>query len=135
VELARRHGMGLVSIGEITRKQGLSLQYVENILRRLGKAGIVELKRGPGGGCALLRPPEEITAWDVLSAVEQFQMAPCKRGRNALTDCPRIKECSTTNLWKGLESTIKTYLKNITLADLTRESGNLTPDHTFSFEI
>lgn len=54
----------------ISERQGIPVRYLEQIFRRLRRAGVVDSKRGPGGGYTLARPAREITLLDVLEAVE-----------------------------------------------------------------
>jgi Rrf2 family protein len=47
--------------------------YLAKVLHELGRAGLVGARRGPGGGCALLKPPGELTVWEVVDAVDPLQ--------------------------------------------------------------
>ena len=57
-EIARFCGKGPITIKEIAERQGISLSYLEQILHKLGKAGLIESVRGPAGGYLLSRQPD-----------------------------------------------------------------------------
>jgi Rrf2 family iron-sulfur cluster assembly transcriptional regulator len=137
VELVPRYGMGLVPLAEITRAQELSQEYVESILRPLAGAGIVELKRGAGGGCRLARDPASLTPWDVVQVVEKFQAAPCERHSRGAPRCPRYEGCATRGFWAGLDRVVREYLAGVTLAELARRAPQPArrPGHEYEFHI
>jgi len=135
VELARRYGMGPVSLGEITRAQNLSLEYVESILRRLAKAGIVELRRGPNGGGRLTRDPASLTVWEVLREVEDFELVPCENHPEGSPRCPKYNDCAARGFWAGLENVVKAYLAGKTIADVAREMNRTGSGQLFSYHI
>ena len=70
VELARRDGDSPVSLADIAEADGLPLAYLEHLVARLRKAGLVESRRGARGGYLLARPADEITMAEVVEALE-----------------------------------------------------------------
>ena len=70
-DLALRPGDELVTLGDIARRQDISLPYLEQLFVKLRRGGLVESVRGPGGGYRLARAPSEIRVVDVLSAVDE----------------------------------------------------------------
>src|SRR5438876_1085583 len=70
VELAGRNGEGPVPLAEIAETNGLPLAYLEHLVARLRKAGLVESRRGARGGYLLARPADEITMAEVVEALE-----------------------------------------------------------------
>src|SRR3954470_11378874 len=70
VELARRGSAHPVPLTEIAEANGLPLAYLEHLVARLRKAGLVESRRGARGGYMLARPAEEITMAEVVEALE-----------------------------------------------------------------
>jgi len=136
-ELARRYGMGPALIADIAASHAISPRYLDNILRRIHKAGIVELRRGAGGGCWLVREPSSVSVWDVVSIVEDFKPAPCREHPDGSPRCPRYDDCAARDLWQGLEALVKRYLSAVSLADLARKSSerSLPSNQPLSFEI
>lgn len=70
LDLALRHGRGLVPIQEIAVRQRIPQRYLEQVLLALKRAGLLESKRGASGGYHLTKSPDEITVGAVLRAVE-----------------------------------------------------------------
>jgi Rrf2 family protein len=65
------HGVGrAVQAREMAERQGIPLRYLEQILQDLRRAGLVEAKRGPGGGYLLARPAAEVRLSDVVGALD-----------------------------------------------------------------
>ena len=115
VELAN-HPKDLVPLKEISDAQGISLQYLEQIVTPLRQAGLLGSVRGAQGGYRLLRPAEDITAGEILRAVEgELTAIPCL---GAGADCPRRCQCYTLDFWAGLNDTINRYVDGVTLAQL-----------------
>lgn len=107
-----------VPLSDIAVRQGLSLAFLEQIFVRLRKAGLVESRRGAGGGYLLSRGPEELTVSDIVRAVdEEIRSTACVPGET--TGCTGTSaRCLTHHLWSGLDREIETYLDGISLADI-----------------
>ena len=71
VDIALSQKDGLVTLGEISKRQKVSLPYLEQLFVKLRRAELVESVRGPGGGYRLARPAAEIRIFEVLQAVEE----------------------------------------------------------------
>ena len=98
VELARRNGDSPVSLAEIAEADGLPLAYLEHLVARLRKAGLVESRRGARGGYLLARPADEITMAEVVEALEG-SIAPIEcisEGADGLS-CARARPTPTTS--------------------------------------
>jgi hypothetical protein len=67
----RARARRLVSLAEISKRQDISLPYLEQLFVKLRRAGLVEAVRGPGGGYKLARSPDSIRVSEVLEAVEE----------------------------------------------------------------
>ena len=109
-----------ISIRQISERQDVSVAYLEQILNKLRKAGLVRSVKGPGGGYLLNRKPEEISIASILNELE---------GPVAITSCldpsegcVRVDTCVTHLLWKALGEQIEAFLRTISLRDLV--SGN-----------
>jgi Rrf2 family transcriptional regulator, cysteine metabolism repressor len=70
LELAKNFGSGPLHVKDIAAKHKISPQYLEQLLNRLIRIGLVQAVRGQKGGCVLGRPPNEITLIEVLEALE-----------------------------------------------------------------
>jgi Rrf2 family cysteine metabolism transcriptional repressor len=122
VDLAQHEGQGPVLRQEIADRQELSSNYLAHLFARLGRAGLVKSVFGPGGGYVLARSAAEITAGDVLRAVEEsltpVYCVDCEQEEM----CHRAEGCPTRPLWVRLGKQLAQTLDSITLADLCKQS-------------
>jgi Rrf2 family transcriptional regulator, cysteine metabolism repressor len=124
VELAR-HDVGTpVPLAEIAEHDGLPLAYLEHLVARLRKAGLVDSRRGSRGGYMLAREPELITMAEVVEALEG-SIAPIEcisQGPDGQIVCSRESDsshiCPTKLLWTRVRFSIVRTLVETTLADL-----------------
>lgn len=112
-----QEGAGTVSLREASEAEGISLKYLEQLVRPLVKAGLLRSVRGKGGGYALAKDPADVRAGDVLRAVEGTT-APVACLALDGEECPRAGACTTVRFWAGLDDVIERYVDGTTLADL-----------------
>lgn len=119
LHLARRAGEGPVTGRAIAAGESLPVDYVEQILLRLRRAGIVDSTRGARGGYVLARPATDITVKDVVTASElqTFDMH-CTSSPLSEDRCAEATSCSIRPVWALLQSKIDEVLSGIRLADL-----------------
>jgi len=118
VEIAERESNVPVPIRDFARAQGISTKYAKQLMNHLGRAGIVQGFRGVGGGYALARDPEEITVYDIYSALnEDVTLAPCVSQDDI---CARMDSCAAKDFWTGMSGLLLTELKTTTIGDLLR---------------
>ena len=118
LDLAFHSHTGPVSLSQVSRRQDLSLSYLEQLFTRLRKEKLVRSTRGPGGGYSLERPPEDITIAEVIAAVdEDMDTTRCSGEIN----CQDGKQCLSHELWDELSQQIYLFLKEISLRDLMEE--------------
>jgi len=101
---------------DIAARQELPATYLAQLFAALTKAGLVDSVRGPGGGYVLGRPPEEITAAEIIRTVEG-PVIPVACVAD-IDSCERAGRCSLRYLYSGLGDAIEAYLAGVTLADL-----------------
>lgn len=121
VDLAHRGGGQPVSLVEIAEQQHLSLQYLEQLFLRLRKAGIVSSVRGAQGGYLLARPADEIRILEIMIAADEPLKSTRCHHASEKGCIAGVRQCSTHNLWAGLEKVIHDYFRSISLADITRQ--------------
>lgn len=115
------HDTGIyISLRDISRRQNISVKYLEQIAGVLSKAGLVRSVRGSQGGYRLARRPEDYTAGEVLRAVEGT-LAPVACLEDKPNLCPRYKTCSTISFWEELYGLIDGFVNSKTLRDLAVE--------------
>ncbi len=110
----------LLSLTEISRRQDISLPYLEQLFVKLRRAGLVESVRGPGGGYRLARPCSEIRVSDVLAAVDETVDA-LHTGAGASGAVSGSKAQSLANrLWEGLSANVYVFLHQTRLSDVVK---------------
>ena len=120
VDLAIAKGDDLTSLAEISKRQDISLPYLEQLFVRLRRAGLVESVRGPGGGYRLARAPETIRVADILGAVDETVSA-LHIGAGASGGISGSRAQTLSNrLWEGLSAHVYVFLHNHTLADVAK---------------
>lgn len=117
LDLALHEDFGPVSLTDISRRQGISLSYLEQLFLRLRKDGLIASARGPGGGYRLQLSCSDISVADVIRAVdEQVDATRCGGHKN----CQADERCLTHDLWEDLSLHITSFLSDISLSDLVR---------------
>ena len=121
-DMALRGEGALVTLGEISAAQSISLSYLEQIFVKLRRAGIVESVRGAGGGYRLSRAPSDVRVVEVLEAVDEAVSA-MKPGKGASGGSSGTRAQSLSNrLWEGLSAHVYVFLHQTSLADVTRNA-------------
>jgi Rrf2 family protein len=121
LHLARRVGEGPVAARELSEQERLPHDYVEQILLRLRRAGLIESVRGAHGGYALARLPIDITVKDVLAASEKVTFeVNCDLHQVDAQRCSPDAQCSIRPVWRMLERRINELLAGVSLADLLK---------------
>ncbi len=134
VELGRQTAEQPVSLKAIADAEGLPLAYLEQVVARLRRAGLVMSARGAHGGYWLARHPEQITMYDVVAALEG-QIAPMDcfvHDHMARVLCSHLPEhgvgpCATKLLWTRVQGGIVRSLQTTTLAELVAFSLREAP--------
>lgn len=115
----------LVSLGEIARRQSISLPYLEQLFVRLRRANLVASVRGPGGGYRLARSSSDIRVSEILAAVDETVDA-LHTGAGATGGASGTRAQSVSNrLWEGLSAQVYVYLHQTRLSDVV--SNTLAP--------
>ena len=111
-----------VSIQSIAGRQNISDSYLEQLMAKLKKAGLVESTRGAGGGYRLGRPAEEISVGDVLRALEgNLDPVECPGIQNS-SGCDGSDVCVTKYVWQRINDSINRTVDEIKLSELLEES-------------
>ncbi|RTR01989.1 Rrf2 family transcriptional regulator [Halomonas nitroreducens] len=115
LDLTMNADEGPISLADISRRQEISLSYLEQLFARLRRGGLVDSVRGPGGGYLLAMAPETITVARVIDAVnESVDTTRC----GGLSDCQQGDTCLTHHLWCELSEQIHGFLEGVTLGQL-----------------
>ncbi|MDC1338749.1 Rrf2 family transcriptional regulator [Pelagibacteraceae bacterium] len=121
-DLAKFNSVNPVSLRDISLRQGISLNFLEQIFSKLKKYSIVKSIRGTNGGYILNKKPEEIKLANILSAVdEEVKTVQCKKESKKGCNSKTTK-CITHNLWDELEIHINNFFEQKNLKDLINNS-------------
>ena len=133
LDLALHFEEGSITLSDISKRQGISLSYLEQLFSKLRRGGLVDSARGPGGGYRLSRNASEICVADVITAVdERIDAMRCKGEGN----CHNDQACLTHELWCDLSSHILAFLKGIDLGQLVdRKLAADKPEATVVLDI
>ena len=128
-DLAKNYVKVPISLTEISLRQGISIDYLEQLFSKLRKNNLVQSTRGPSGGYLLSKPPDEIKLLSIISAVdEKIKTVKCRKESKKGCNGKSIK-CITHNLWEDLENHINKFFENNTLNDiLFKEVRNNSKD-------
>jgi len=124
VYLAKVFKKGKVfSLREIAKKEGISFDYLEKIISKLEKAGLVKSKKGVRGGYFLARLPKKIRIGDIVRVLEgEMALVKCI-AKKVEYSCPRERKCLTKSFWKKIQDSLNSVLNSLTLADLINPAG------------
>ena len=124
-DIALHGGLGLVTLSDISKRQKISLAYLEQLFVKLRRAKLVVASRGPGGGYKLGKSVHEIRVSDVLEAVNESLNA-LDTGAGAKGAVSGSKAQSLSNrLWEGLSAHVYVFLHHTRLSDVI--DNELTP--------
>ena len=126
LHLARRVDEGPVTGREIAAQERLPGDYVEQIMLKLRRSGIVKSTRGAHGGYALARRPDEISVHDVISAAEHstFEVH-CTSHPVEEARCSSSHDCSIRPVWMLLQRRIDDVLQSVRLSDLLMQESQV----------
>jgi Rrf2 family transcriptional regulator, iron-sulfur cluster assembly transcription factor len=112
-------------IKDISARQGISARYLEQILNKFKKAGIILSVRGPFGGYLLAKKPEDITIGDIIRALdgEDIELVFCSgQPQKSKKPCKRKGKCVVSDVWDGASKTIMNYFNSITINQICEEA-------------
>ena len=125
VDLAMNAQEEAVALSSIAERQNISISYLEQLIAKLKKAGLVNSIRGAQGGYVLAKDSKEISVGDILRALEgNLNPVDCSEIKEgAETECSGKDVCVTKYVWKKISDSINQTVDNISLYELVQE-GN-----------
>ncbi len=110
-----------LTLVDVAREKLLSHGYLEEIACALKKADLIKGKKGPHGGYVLTRPPGQITAEQILIALEgPIVLVSCQQAPGT---CPAERGCSSRSFWGVLQARVLETVRETTLADILQSSA------------
>jgi Rrf2 family iron-sulfur cluster assembly transcriptional regulator len=119
LDLARHYDEGPVQIGDIAKRQDISVKYLEQLTIPLKKADYIKSVRGPKGGHMLAKAPDEITVGEIVKLLEGgINLSDCIENPDM---CDRSDTCETRDIWEVATAAMYHELNSITLSDLMKK--------------
>jgi Rrf2 family protein len=123
LDLAVHANEEAVALSQIADRQDISINYLEQLIAKLKKAGIVKGIRGAQGGYMLAVPAEEISVGAILRALEgDLNPVDCSEVNNGDGICTNSDSCVTKYVWKRISDSINEAVDTIKLSELVAES-------------
>ena len=123
VDLALHTNEETVALSSIAERENISISYLEQLIAKLKKAGIVNSVRGAQGGYMLAKPAEEISVGDILRALEgSLNPVECSEVFGGESNCSSADLCVTKYVWKRISDSINDAVDHILLSELVEES-------------
>lgn len=118
LDLAQQHNQGPVQIGEIAKRQDISVKYLEQLIIPLKKANFIKSVRGPKGGHMLAKSPKEITIGQIVEVLEGgIDLTVCVGDTNV---CDRSTECLIRDIWKEATDVMYEKLNSVSLSKIIK---------------
>lgn len=129
LELAVRTDEETIALSQIAEHQGISMNYLEQLIAKLKKAGIVQGIRGAQGGYRLAKPAKEISVGNILRALEgDLNPVDCSEINKGDSICSNAEVCVTKYVWKRISDSINDAVDGIMLSELVEESKKVQVD-------
>jgi len=122
VDIAARGPDSCVSIKSMAERLALSENYLEQLIIKLKKAGILNSIRGAGGGYSLSRPPQDITVGQILNILEgSLYPSECLGDSEASCGDGACNPCVTKSVWEKIYNSVTDVVESITVMDLVND--------------
>ena len=123
--LAKEYGNGPVLIGDLAKQERIPHKFLELILLELKKKGILQSKKGKGGGYFLNRPPSATSVGEVVRVLDgPLALLPCvsQTAYRRCDECPDETTCGIRSVMKEVRDSTAKILDGTTLADIVERS-------------
>lgn len=129
VDLALNGEKEAVALSSVAERQGISISYLEQLIAKLKKAGIVNSIRGAQGGYILAKKPEEISVGDILRALEgDLNPVDCAELEGSNNSCVGANLCVTKYVWMRISDSINNTVDTMLLSELINEGRRIADD-------
>src|SRR5436305_7504529 len=123
LDIAQNSNGGPVPLGAISKREGISLLFLEQIFQPLRKGNVVNSIRGPHGGYLLARDATEITIGEIVRLIEPpLYTSSCFSNDGSVDNCRISDSCIGGAVWKQLAEHVDNFPDSITLAELANKS-------------
>ncbi len=116
LDLAQHYDQGPVQIGDVSKRENISVKYLEQLIIPLKKANFIKSVRGPKGGHMLAKSPEEITVGDIVRILEGgINLSDCLENPEV---CDKTTSCLTRGVWEEATKAMYDKLNSATLSKM-----------------
>jgi Rrf2 family protein len=124
IDLAEHYDQGPERIADISKRQGISVKYLEQLIIPMKQANLIRSIRGPKGGHMLAKPPDEITIGEIVNSLEGgINLTGCIQNPHI---CDRSKGCPTREIWCMATDAIYGKLNQLKLSDIITNRKGIT---------
>ena len=122
-DLAQHYDKGPIQIGDIAKRQDISVKYLEQLIIPLKKVNFIKSVRGPKGGHMLAKPPEEITVGEIVKVLEGgIILSDCIDNPDT---CSKSSSCLTRGIWEEATKAMYDKLNSITLSNMIEKDNTI----------
>ena len=122
LDLAQHYDEGPVQIRNVSKRENISVKYLEQLIIPLKKANFIKSVRGPKGGHMLAKPPEAITVGEIVRVLEGgINLSSCIENPEV---CDRTSDCLTRGLWEETTKAMYEKLNSATLSKMINEGSS-----------
>jgi len=128
IQVARSENKGPLSIPEIARREGITVDYTTKLLTTLRRGGFLKSVRGTQGGYLLARSPEQITLAQVIRHLGGpiFETSTCSHFPGSETQCVHLTDCGMRSVWVGVTKHLFDVFDKLTLAEIMKNEASVT---------
>lgn len=117
IDLAQNQGEGFVALSEVSKRQDVSLKYLETIVATLVRGGLLRSQRGMSGGYRLARDAKDISIHEIFNITEG-SLSPVACINCGENFCNRANVCYTKEMWTNVDNMLNNYFKSVSVQDL-----------------
>jgi Rrf2 family iron-sulfur cluster assembly transcriptional regulator len=122
LDLAQHYDEGPVQIRNVSKRENISVKYLEQLIIPLKKANFIKSVRGPKGGHMLAKPPKAITVGEIVRVLEGgINLSSCIENPEV---CDRTSDCLTRDLWEEATKTMYEKLNSATLSKMINDGSS-----------
>ncbi len=124
LDLAQNQGDGYVALSEVSKRQDVSLKYLETIVATLVRGGLLRSQRGMSGGYRLSRDAKDISIYQIFNLTEG-SLSPVACINCGQNFCTREGVCQTKEMWTNVDNLLNNYFKSISVQDLLEKNFDM----------
>ncbi len=126
MDIALHDSEGYVSLRDVSKRQAITIRYLEIVVSPLIKKSLLKSFRGKDGGYRLAKPTQDYTMLEIIECVEGA-LVPVSCMAKAVNSCAIANTCATLPMWEGFYEVTKNYFGSISLQDMLNDERIVAP--------